>query len=243
MNNFYNKLNTYYKNLDPSIVKSIENNITNITSKISAFTVSASSKILKAFVNFLTSIPYLIMLIIFTLLATYFFTRDMTSTQKTFNNFLPRNKSDKIFYIYNESKKMIGNYLVSYMIIIGITFIETLIVFIIFRIKYAVILSILAAIFDILPVVGISAVYIPLAIFYFFSKGYVQAFGLVISFAVVSIVRQLIEPKIVSSSLGIHPVAVLAAIFIGLKANGISGMFFCIFLVVFYNILKKVNVL
>lgn len=129
------------------------------------------------------------------------------------------------------------------MLIIGITFAETLIVFIIFKIKYAVILSILAAIFDILPVVGISAIYIPLAIFYFFSKKYVQAFGLIISFVIVSIVRQLIEPKIVSSSLGIHPVAVLAAIFIGLKANGLPGMFFCIFLVVFYNILKKVNVL
>jgi hypothetical protein len=38
-------------------------------------------------------------------------------------------------------------------------------------------------------------------------------------------------------------VAVLAAIFIGLKADGISGMVFCIFLVVFYNILKKVKVL
>lgn len=46
---------------------------------------------------------------------------------------------------------MIGNYLASYMLIIGITFAETLIVFIIFKIKYAVILSILAAIFDILP--------------------------------------------------------------------------------------------
>lgn len=105
MNNFYNKINAYYKNLDPSIVKSMENNINSIHSKISSFTVSLTSKILKAFVNFLTSIPYLIMLVIFTLIATYFFTKDMSSTKKTLNNFLPRNKSDKIFYIYNESKK------------------------------------------------------------------------------------------------------------------------------------------
>ena len=243
INTFYDKINAYYKNLDPSIVKSIDSNINNISSKISAFTVNITSKILKAFVNFLTSIPYLIMLILFTLLATYFFTKDMTSSKKMLANFLPRGKSDKFFYIYAETKRMIGNYLVSYLIIIGITFAETLILFIIFKVKYAVLLSILAAILDILPVVGISAVYIPLAIFYFFSKQYIQAFGLLISYVVVSIIRQLIEPKIVSSTLGIHPVAVLAAIFIGLKAHGISGMFFCMFLVVFYNILKKVDVL
>ncbi|MDU1443883.1 MAG: AI-2E family transporter, partial [Clostridium cochlearium] len=55
--------------------------------------------------------------------------------------------------------------------------------------------------------------------------------------------RQILEPKIVSSSLGMHPVSILAAIFIGLKAAGISGMFFCIFLVVFYKVLHNVKIL
>jgi len=111
-------------------------------------------------------------------------------------------------------------------------------------VKYAVILSIIAAIFDILPILGIGGIYIPLALIYMFiQKDYFTSFGILIWYIVVTVVRQILEPKIVSSSLGIHPVAVLASIFIGLKVNGLSGMFFCIFLVVFYKVLKSVEVL
>lgn len=243
VNGFVDKIKVYYKNLDPQIAKIIESNISNITSKLSSLTLSISTKVLNIFVSFVTSIPYLIMLILFTLLATYFFTRDITNKTNGFTKYLSKGRSDKLFFIFNESKRMLGNYIISYMIIIGVTLAETLVIFLIFKVKYAVLLSVLCAFFDILPIFGISAIYIPLAIIYFLSKSYIQAFGLLISYVIVSIIRQLIEPKIVSSTLGIHPVAVLAALFIGLKANGISGMFFCMFLVVFYNIFKKVNVL
>lgn len=243
INSFIDKIREYYKGLDPSISSSIENNLTGIVSNISSLTVDITGKAIKVFINFLASIPYLIMVVLFTLLTTYFFTRDITASETGVMEFLPHNKTDKISYIIEETKKMLGNYVLSYLLIISITFIETIIVFLVFKVKYAVILSIVCAIFDLLPILGIGSIYIPLAIIYFVMKNYITAFGLIISYAIVSIVRQLIEPKIVSSTLGIHPIAVLAALFIGLKANGISGMFFCIFLVVFFNIFKRVNVL
>lgn len=243
INNLIDSFRKYYKGLDPAISSSIENNLSSIVSNVSSFTVDLTGKALKIFISFLTSVPYIIMVVLFTLLTTYFFTKDMTSSDMNLLELLPESKTEKLSYIFSETKKMIGNYILSYMLIIGITFVETIIVFIVFRVKYAIILSIVCAIFDILPILGIGTIYIPLAIIYFLLKNYVTAFGLIISYAIVSIVRQLIEPKIVSSSLGIHPVAVLAALFIGLKASGISGMFFCIFLVVFYNIFKRVNVL
>lgn len=240
---FINKIQEYYKGLDPSILSSIQSNLTNIFSKFSSFTVNITGKAIKMFISFLTSVPYLIMVILFTLLTTYFFTRDMTVSENTVLNLFPKNETDKLSYILKETKRMLGNYVLSYLLIISLTFVETIIVFLIFKVKYAVLLSILCAMFDLLPILGIGSIYIPLAILYFIFHNYITAFGLIISYAVVSIIRQLIEPKIVSSSLGIHPVAVLAALFIGLKANGISGMFFCIFLVVFFNIFRRVNVL
>jgi sporulation integral membrane protein YtvI len=168
----------------------------------------------------------------------------MISSKNKILNMIPSNETDKLSFIYSETKRMLGNYLLSYLLIIGITFIETIIVFSIFKVKYAFILSVICAIADILPILGIGAVYIPLAVIYFFLiKSYVTAFGIIISYILVSVIRQIIEPKIVSSSLGIHPVAALAALFIGLKANGLSGIFFCMFLVVFYNILKRVDIL
>lgn len=241
--NFFSNLQNYYKNLDPSIISNIESNITSYITKTINFSMTASSKIFSQTLGFVSTIPYTLMVLLFTLLTTYFFTKDLSSSSKKIFDLIPQKNGDRIHYIFDESKKMFKNYLLSYLLIITITFFETLVVFLVFKVKYAVTLSILCGVFDLLPIFGIGAIYVPLIILFFISHNYVAALGLLISYVIITIVRQIIEPKIVSSSLGIHPVAVLAAIFIGLKANGIIGMLFCMFLVVFYNILKKVEVL
>ncbi|MGE5627089.1 MAG: sporulation integral membrane protein YtvI [Solirubrobacterales bacterium] len=243
-NQFIDNLQKYYNNLDPYFISTIEANFSSTLTKFSNLTVSVSGSILSSIVSFLASIPYIVMVIIFTMLATYFFTKDMTLAGNRLVKLIPENKSIKFTSILTEARKMLLNYSIAYMTIIGLTFVETLIVFIVFKIKYAFLLSVVCAFFDLLPILGIGAIYIPLALIYFFLvKNYIVAVGLVISYAIVSIIRQLVEPKLVSSSLGIHPVAVLAALFIGLKADGIAGMFFCIFMVIFYNVLRRVNII
>lgn len=240
---YFSNLQNYYKNLDPSILSNIESNISNYITKTINASMNASTKIFSLTLGFMSTIPYTLMVLLFTLLTTYFFTKDLSISSKKIFDLIPRKDGARVHSIFNESKKMFKNYLLSYLLIITITFLETLVVFLIFKVKYAVTLSILCGIFDLLPIFGIGAIYIPLIIIFFLSNNYVAALGLLISYIIITIVRQIIEPKIVSSSLGIHPVAVLAAIFIGLKANGLIGMLFCMFLVVFYNILKKVEVL
>ncbi|OFI05387.1 pheromone autoinducer 2 transporter [Clostridium acetireducens DSM 10703] len=237
------KIQLYYKNLDPSVVLGISKNLSSIINKISNLTVSITGKIISYIIQFLTYIPYIIMVILFTLLSTYFFTKDLTYHKNKFAEIIPKDKSHKLYCIFSESKKMLTNYILSYLFIIFITFLETLIVFLLFKVKYALILSLLAAFLDFLPILGIGSIYIPLIIINIAYNNYIIAIGLLISYVLISIIRQIIEPKIVSSSLGLHPVSVLAALFIGLKANGVSGMFFCMFLVVAYNVLKKVKVL
>lgn len=233
----------YYNNLDPTIVSGIEKNLEGISTKLSNAAVFIANKTISTILNILAYIPYIIMVILFTLLCTYFFTKDISSAKNKMLDIIPSDKTNKLSYIFQETKKMLGNYLLSYTIIIFITFLETIFVFSILRVKYAFLLSLICAIADILPVLGIGAIYIPLALIYLSYGKVITAIVILVAWGLVTIIRQIIEPKIVSSSLGIHPVAVLAAIFIGLKASGVAGMFFCIFLVVFYNIMKKVDVI
>jgi sporulation integral membrane protein YtvI len=233
----------YYNNLDPAIVTAIQNNLASSIERLSNLTAAVVGGLAQGLLNFVASIPYIIMVVLFTFLSTYFFTKDMTSAKDKMMHILPAQDTNRVKNIFDESKKMLGGYAFSYAIIIGITFVETLIGFTILKVNYAVLLSILSAVFDVLPILGIGSIYIPVAIIYLLSKNYVVAIGIGVLYALVSIIRQIVEPKIVSSSLGIHPVPILAALFIGLKANGISGMFFCIFLVVFYTIFKKVKVI
>ena len=241
--NFFSNLQNYYKNLDPSIISNIESNITTNITKTINIGMNASTKILSQTLSFVSAIPYALMVLLFTLLTTYFLTKDLSSSSRKKLVLIPPKNEDRVHFIFDESKKMLKNYLLSYLLIITITFLETLIVFLIFKVKYAVTLSVVCGVFDLLPILGIGAIYLPLIIVFFISNNYVAGLGLLISYVIITIIRQIIEPKIVSSSLGIHPIAVLASIFVGLKANGIIGMLFCMFLLVFYNILRKVNVL
>lgn len=239
----FNNVKKYYNNLDPYIVSTIERSFGGAVSKVASTTLTIGTKIVSILVSFVSSVPYIAMVIVFTLIATYFFTKNVSEGHHNLlEDIMPINIS-KINYILSESKKMLGNYIISYMLIVFITFAITLIGFLILGVKYALVLSLLCAILDFLPVLGMPMVYIPLSIIYIMGKNYFIGIGLLILYALVFIVRQVVEPRIVSSSLGLNPVAVLAAIFIGLQANGVSGMFFCMFLVVSYNILKKVKVL
>lgn len=232
-----------YERLDPTVIDAIKNNISSSILKVSNITAQIITAVVSWLINFLSSVPYIVMVIVFTFLSTYFFTRDMSSAKSKVMHILPSNSTGRAVNIFHESKKMIGSYLSSYTIIICITFLETLIGFSIFKVKYAVILSILSAILDILPVLGVGSVYVPTALIYLASGDRVTGIGILVLYAIVFIARQVLEPKIVSASLDLHPVPILAAIFIGLKINGVAGMFYCMFLVVSYTVLKKVKVL
>lgn len=246
-NKFYEYILELSNNLslqiDPNILNSIKTSFAESTSSIMKSTLNLSTLIIQKTITVLSYIPYIVMVIIFTLITTYFFTKSVsTSSSDAFHSFAP-NKGKKIIEIVGQIKKMITNYILSYMLIIFITFLVTFVGFLVLGVNYALILSILCALFDLLPVIGMPVIYFPLAIYNLANGNYFAGVGLLILYALVFTVRQVVEPKIMSSSLGLNPVAVLAAIFIGLKANGVTGMIFCMFLVVFYNILRKVEVI
>lgn len=243
INIFIENLKRFYKNLDPSISNTIESNLSDYASKTLSTTMNISGKLMSYIWGLVSYIPYVVMVIVFTFVSTYFFTKDFSVAKNNFVKILPSNKSDRFFEIVEHVKKMLANYVLSELIVIAITFIETLIAYTLFGINYKILLAIITAICDILPIIGIGMIYFPLAIIYFLMGNYLTAVELLIAYAFISVVRQIIEPKIVSSTMGIHPVAALAALFVGLQAGGVEGIFFCMFLVLFYKMFKNIGVL
>ncbi|HHD2748036.1 TPA: AI-2E family transporter [Clostridium perfringens] len=86
-------------------------------------------------------------------------------------------------------------------------------------------------------------IYFPLIFISYNSGNIFSAISLFILYIFIFLLRQFLEPKLMSSTLGIHPLLILICIFIGLELNGLLGIVFCIFLIIFFNIFKKVNVL
>ncbi|MBZ4662531.1 MAG: ytvI [Caloramator sp.] len=236
---YFDKLRLYYDAIDPAIVQKINDQIT----KFAYSSLDISLSILNKLLSIILKLPVIFLVLFVSLLSSYFFSKDMLNFRSSILNIFTPDGKKKFSLIIDELNKSLTGYIKAYSFIVTLSFVETYIGFSVLNIKYALILSIVSAIFDVLPILGIGAVYSLVALYYIITKKYIIAFGIIILYLIVTVVRQILEPKLVSASLGLHPVAVLAAIFIGIKAYGFVGMIYLIFLMVLYNILKKTKIL
>jgi sporulation integral membrane protein YtvI len=229
----------YFKSIDPSIIESIKD----LSNKIFSGSFTAALSIVSYTLNVLKSLPGLLMVILFTLLSSVYIAIDFPRMKEWLFSLLYKEDGSRARKIIYQANRMIGNYAIAYMTLITITFIETLVGLGILHVKYAVLISIVTSISDLLPILGPGTVLVPTGVILILSGDLFKGIGILVLYIIITIIRQILEPKVVSTSLGIHPLAIIAAIFIGLKAYGFVGMIFMVFYVVFYVILRKVEVL
>ena len=91
-------------------------------------------------------------------------------------------------------------------------------------IKNGWILGIAAGILDALPFIGTGIVLVPLAVWNFIQGAYLKAIICLILYGICALIREFMEPKLVGKGVGIYPVAVLAAIYAGIKLFGVAGI-------------------
>lgn len=236
---YISRLRVYYEQIDPVIIQKITEQISALTKN----TLGIVMNIANWLISFAIGLPVIIMVVFVTLLATFFFSKDLVGMEIGFTSMFSAKGKDDVRAIWSEAGKMLAGYAKAYSAVVSLTFLESYIGFSVLNVKYALILSILCALLDVLPIIGISAVYLPLSAYFLITGRYILAVGVIILLMVITIIRQIIEPKLYSSTLDLHPAAVLAAIFIGIKAFGLLGMIYLLSVMVLYKILKKVNVL
>ncbi|MGN0522336.1 MAG: sporulation integral membrane protein YtvI [Eubacterium sp.] len=177
------------------------------------------------------NIPSVLIAIVIGIIAWIFFTKDYDYIVRFIKKQLPDSKKNILVEIKQIFSKTILKMFRAYGIIMFITFCELFIGFSILSAlkimnnSYIFIIAICIAIFDILPVAGSGGILIPWALVSLISGNIPQAIGLMVIYVVISIIRQYIEPKIVGSSLGVHPLITLAGLYFGLKLFGFMGMF------------------
>ena len=106
-----------------------------------------------------------------------------------------------------------------------ITFIELLIGLGIIGVNNFALISMVVSVLGILPVLGVGTVLIPWAIYHLLFGEVTTGILLLVLYGVITIIRHIIEPKIVGGNLELHPLATLFAMLVGLQLFGIIGMF------------------
>ncbi len=215
----------YVTHLPSDFVKYIENMSQSLETFILSIPSNYGQQVINHVTKFVSSIPTAVLSVVISLIFAYFFSADLDIIKK----FIRQNLPKKIRGFFTSTKaevfKIVGQYFKSYGKILLITFAEIWIAFMILRIDYAITFAIIIAIFDILPILGTGGVLIPWALICFFTGDVPRGIGLAVTYLVILLVRQYIEPRIVGKQIGLHPVITLIAMFTGLRLLGLFGMF------------------
>ena len=212
----------------------LSNELTTILQNSSGELIQTASNwvktILNKLLNALTSIPTIGLYIVITILALYFMCTDKIYMLDQIEHHLPEEWVKNLTKHLKALIKSLSCYLKAQMKLILISFVISLIGLYIFsisgmNIKYPLIAAIGIAIVDALPIFGSGTVMVPWAIISAFNGDIRLGIAILVLWIVMCIVRQIIEPKIVSGQIGIHPIFTLIAMYTGFRFLGFIGMF------------------
>jgi sporulation integral membrane protein YtvI len=108
--------------------------------------------------------------------------------------------------------------------LITVTAVIAMLVFLLLGIPYVLALGLILALLDLLPILGAGALMIPMAIWYLAAGETFKGIVIAILYIVIVAVRQIIQPRLLSSNLNIHPIVAILALFLGLQLFGILGL-------------------
>lgn len=239
INNIIGRLGEYLSRIDADFMQQNQEKILNMAQAGLSFL----TKVLSGTLQVLTSLPAIFTMFIVMIFSTYFFAKDMSSIKRHMLSLFPHSAVDHIRSASRSGVSMSGRYVRSYLLIYFITFLETLIVFAALGVPYPLVLSIITGVADILPVFGPGTIYIPVAVIYLATGEYFRAGALLVCWLVITAIRQIIEPKLLSSSINIHPLTMLAAIYFALIAKNFWILIYFSLMMILYKILTQNGVL
>jgi len=220
----YNQLTSVFNKLDAGQKDTIIANIQNIGTNIGTTVGNFFKNLFGNIPNVLSWFPNTATVFIFSLLATFFISKDWYRLSAMGGKLLPEKAKTSGRTVFIDLKKALFGFIKAQATLISITTVIILIGLLILRVDYAITIALATGIVDIIPYLGTGAVFVPWIIYSAISGDTGLAIGLGVLYIVVLVQRQIMEPKILSSSIGLDPLATLIALFVGFKLIGFLGL-------------------
>lgn len=200
---------------------------------------------LTGFLNVLGAIPTVVTFTIITFLATIFICFDREYIIKTCKKHIPSKWLKKLNRFAKETFNVSGNYIKAEAKLSSMCFVLMFIGLLIMQfaglgVEFPILMAILIGFVDIIPIFGTGIVMVPWVICLFISGNFPLAIGVFILWSIWTITKNLLEPKMISKEMGLHPIFTLLAMYTGLQIFGILGLMLGpILLLVFKNIFSE----
>lgn len=196
-----------------------------------------------AVLGLLTSVPTVVTLVIVTVCAAFFFARDMRSFLSWGRGFLSESGAFHVKSAVRNSGGTGRKYLLSYFFLYFLTFCETYVIMAVLGVPYPLTIGALTAVADVLPILGPGIILAPVALYQVLIGEYAKALGIAIGWLAITCIRQVMEPKLVASTVKIHPLATLAAVYFSLVGKNIWILFYVLGLCSLYAAFRETGAL
>jgi len=159
------------------------------------------------------------------IILAFFLSMEIKDWRKIAHDKMPKTFKNAFAFLQGNVFKAIGSYLKAQLILISITFAIVLVGLFILRTGNEITMALVCAVFDILPLLGVTTILVPWIIYLFIVGNTSLAIGLIILLAIVLIVRQLLEPKITGNSIGVSSAfLMLSFVILSTSAFGMAGL-------------------
>jgi sporulation integral membrane protein YtvI len=236
----YQSVLSYFRSLDSSHQTTIQENVTEFLENIANTGTNMIQSLIMQLPEFVGIFPNSLTITIFILLATFMMVNDWNNITKKLKELLPNNILNFISDLHIGIKKAFSGYLRAQLILIIISAVIIFIGLAIIGVEHALTIAGIAALVDLLPVIGTGIIFVPWVLYTFLTGDYSLTIGLSILYMTVIIIRQIIEPKVLSASIGINPLVSLIILFVTIQLWGLAGVLLApIILISIYVILQS----
>ena len=172
----------------------------------------------------LRRLPGVLLFLLITVISCFYVAMDYGDVVRALKRLLPQRLAARLPHWHRVLSETAKRCLKAYLLLFLLTLGELTLGFLLLRIRYPFLLALLCACLDILPVLGVGTVLLPWALLSFVAGHAARGVGLLILYGVMTVVRQIAEPHLVGKSLGLHPLPMLMAFYIGLRVFGAAGL-------------------
>ena len=239
-NNISDKTRHLFSALPFKSVVSLEKVVDQLLQNLATFLGSFLSK---GSINVVSKLPNILFFTIITLLSIFFMTRDYNKIAKFINAQVPVSMAGKMRMLKVDLIKALGGYVRTQLILMCITSTICIVGFLVLRIHNGIVLAFAVGIFDALPMFGSGAILIPWALYNVILGQYSVGLGLGAIYALIVVIRQTIEPRVLSNQIGVYTLVTLMAMYIGFKFIGVLGLIVGPIAVIILQTLQKVGLL
>ncbi len=213
----------------------LEDWVTNLTGALSQL----STKLSGVLFSFASGIPDFFIFFIVFLVAVYLFSLSLPTMKSSFLSLFEERSKLQVEEVLASLRRSVFGFLRAQLLLSVITYILSFTGLLIIGTGYPLAIALVIVVVDILPVLGVGSALVPWAAFQIATGDMYTGIGLIMLFLGITVVRRIVEPKILGDAVGIGALSALISLYVGYELVGIVGVFLGPIVVIVFVAMRK----